>query len=58
VYWQLEFYPLTAPSLEFFTPSPASRGNALLKSPCSRLAKPVRRTLADASILFRLNTLF
>jgi hypothetical protein len=46
----LEFYPLTAPSSEFFTLSPASRGNALLKSLYLRPAKPVRRTLADASI--------
>jgi hypothetical protein len=54
VYWQLEFYPLTAPSSEFFTPSRVSRGNELLKSLYLRLAKPVRRTLADASILFDL----
>jgi len=58
VYWQLEFYRLTAPSSGSFTPSRASHGNALLKSLYSRLAKPVRRMLADASILYRLNTLF
>ena len=54
VYWQLEFYPHTGPSSEFFTPSRASRGNALLKSLYLRLAKPVRRMLADASIFFDL----
>jgi hypothetical protein len=58
VYWQLEFYPLTAPSSEFFTPSRASRSNALLRSLYLRLAKRVRRMLAVASILFRPNTRF
>ena len=37
-----------APSLEFFTLSPASRGNGLMRNLRSRPAKPGRRTLVEA----------